>query len=90
MPSWNIHLEVGERLADKLKFAGKKRKEFLLGCLLPDINNGYINHVEIEKPHELTHFAYDEKSSLNFYAKYKREVDKREPIFLGYFKKSKT
>lgn len=84
MPSWNIHLEVGERLADKLKFSGKKRKCFLLGCLLPDINNGYVNRVEIKKAHELTHFAYDEKSSLNFYATYKNEIDAREPIFLGY------
>lgn len=84
MPSWNIHLEVGERLADKMKFAGKKRKCFLLGCLLPDINNGYVNRVGIKKPHESTHFAYDKKSSLNFYAEYKKEIDAREPVFLGY------
>ena len=42
MPGWNIHLEAGNRLANKLKFSAPKRKEFLLGCLLPDINNGYI------------------------------------------------
>ena len=84
MPSWNIHLEAGERLADKLRFGGRKRKIFLLGCLLPDINNGYINRVEVEKSHHETHFAYDNKSSLNFYAKYKKEVDAREPICLGY------
>ena len=84
MPSWNIHLEAGERLADKLKFSGKKRKMFLLGCLLPDINNGYVNKAKIVKPHEETHFAYGEKSSLNFYAEYKEEVDARDPICLGY------
>ena len=63
MPSWNIHLEAGERLAGKLKLSGKKRKAFLLGCLLPDINNGYINKVKVEKPHEQTHYAFDQKTS---------------------------
>ena len=84
MPSWNIHLEAGERLADELKFSGKKRKMFLLGCLLPDINNGYVNRAKVVKPHSETHFAYNEKSSLNFYARYKDEVDARDPICLGY------
>ena len=84
MPSWNIHLEAGNQLTKKLHFSGIKRKEFLLGCLLPDINNGYINRVKVEKPHEDTHYAYDQKSSLNFYAKYQKEVDEKDPICLGY------
>ena len=84
MPSWNIHLEAGHRLVKKLHFSGAKQKKFLLGCLLPDINNGYINRVKVEKPHEDTHYAYDQKSSLNFYAKYKKEVNAKEPICLGY------
>ena len=84
MPSWNIHLEAGIRLADKLKLSGLKRKEFLFGCLLPDINNGYINQVKIKKHHGETHYAFDQKSSLNFYAENKAQVDAREPIFLGY------
>ena len=84
MPSWNIHLEAGHRLNQKLKFSGQNQKEFLLGCILPDINNGYINNVKTSKPHEDTHFAYDQKSSLNFYAKYKTEIDNKIPIFIGY------
>ena len=84
MPSWNIHLEAGERLAKKLKFSAKQRKEFLLGCLLPDINNGYVNHVKITKPHHSTHYAYDQKSSLNFYANHKKQIDAKNPIYLGY------
>ncbi len=84
MPSWNVHLEAGQRVAKKLKLSGQKRKEFLLGCLLPDINNGYINRVEIEKPHDSTHYAYDQKSSLNFYADYKKQIVEKDPIYLGY------
>ena len=84
MPSWNIHLEAGNRLADKLKLSQSKRKEFLLGCLLPDVNNGYINKVKTKKHHEETHYAYDQKSSLNFYAENRTEINQRDPIFLGY------
>ena len=57
MPSWNTHLEAGNRLADKLKLKGKEREEFLLGCLLPDINNGYVNKVKTIKDHNETHYA---------------------------------
>lgn len=84
MPGWNIHLEAGTRLADKLEFSQQERKEFLFGCLLPDINNGYINQVKIKKHHYETHYAFDQKSSLNFYAENKTAVDEKEPIFLGY------
>lgn len=84
MPSWNTHLEAGTRLADKLKFTGKDREEFLLGCLLPDINNGYINKVKIKKNHDETHYAFNQKSSLNFYAENKTKIDQKDPIFLGY------
>ncbi|MBR3056218.1 hypothetical protein IKG64_02900 [Candidatus Saccharibacteria bacterium] len=84
MPSWNIHLEAGNRLADKIKLKGKPRKAFLLGCLLPDINNGYINKVKVKKQHEETHYAFDDKSSLNFYKENKSQITARDPIFLGY------
>ena len=84
MPSWNIHLEAGTRLADKMKLKGRKRKQFLLGCLLPDVNNGYINKVKTKKLHGETHYAFDKKSSLNFYAENKARIDAGELIFLGY------
>lgn len=84
MPGWNIHLEAGNRLASKMKLSEKDCKAFLLGCLLPDINNGYINKVKVKKHHEETHYAYDQKSSLNFYAENKQKIDQKDPIFLGY------
>ena len=84
MPSWNIHLEAGKRLLQKLKFSGIKRKEFLFGCILPDINNGYINKVKVQKDHDETHYAFNQKSSLNFYAENKTKIKQKDPIFLGY------
>jgi len=84
MPSWNIHLEAGERLARKLHFTPEKKREFLVGCLLPDVNNGYINSPKSKYPHHDTHYAFDEKSSLNFYADYSAKIREKDPIFLGY------
>lgn len=84
MPGWNIHLEAGERIAKKLKLTKRSKKEFLLGCILPDINNGYVNKVRTRKHHHETHYAYDQKSSLNFYAENRDKILDRDPIFLGY------
>lgn len=84
MPSWNIHLEAGERLARKLHFNKKEKREFLLGCILPDINNGYVNKPEVVKEHHETHYAYNQKSSLNFYAENREKVNARVPVYLGY------
>ncbi|MBR3157385.1 zinc dependent phospholipase C family protein [Candidatus Saccharibacteria bacterium] len=84
MPSWNTHLEAGRRLADRFKISGAKRQEFLLGCILPDINNGYINRVGIKKHHHETHYAYNDKSTKNFYARNKAKITAKDPIFLGY------
>ncbi len=84
MPSWNIHLEAGERIADKLHFRDQEKREFLVGCLLPDINNGYINNPQITKSHQETHYAYDQKSSLNFYAENRERINAKDPLYLGY------
>ena len=84
MPSWNIHLEAGNRIADKLKMTSSQRQEFLVGCLLPDINNGYINSPNVVKPHEETHYVYDQKSSLNFYAENSDKINAKDPLYLGY------
>ena len=84
MPSWNIHLEVGKRLAKKLNFSEKKRKEFLLGCLLPDINNGYINNPKITKSHEVTHYNDGPEGPLNFYRDYQKAINQKDPISFGY------
>lgn len=84
MPSWNTHLEAGHRLAKQLKLTGPKRQEFLFGCILPDINNGYINNVKVRKRHQETHYAFNDKSTRNFYAENQAKIDAFEPLYLGY------
>lgn len=84
MPSWNIHLEVGERMADIMKLSGEKREQFLLGCILPDVNNSFTNKAKVTKTHEETHWAFDKKSTLNFYEKFSVQIDAKNPLYLGY------
>lgn len=79
-----MHLEAGERIAKKLRLNKLAKQEFLCGCLLPDVNNGYINNPKITKPHHETHYAHDQKSSLNFYAENRAAIDEKNPIYLGY------
>lgn len=73
MPSWSAHLEAGKRVADQLSIKGKNRQEFLLGCILPDINNGYANHPHIIKSHVETHYVGSHPN-----------LDIRNYICLGY------
>ena len=47
MPNWKIHFEIGKRVNEELKFDGEDLNLFLLGNILPDLNNKYIV-VEIE------------------------------------------
>lgn len=77
-------MEAGNRLADAMQLKGAPRQEFLVGCLIPDINNGYINNPKTLKEHRETHYAYDQKSSLNFYAENRDEIQQKSPIYLGY------
>lgn len=82
MPNWKIHIEIGKRVNEELKFDGENLNLFLLGNILPDLNNKYIV-VDIEKEieHRITHFKY---SYLNFYNKYKEQIENRDPLFCGY------
>ena len=85
MPSWNVHMEAGNRLADKLSIKGKKRQEFLFWCILPDINNAYVNHPHVAKAHEETHYNYEGDGPTNFYNENKDKIEKRDPMYLAYF-----
>ena len=84
MPSWNVHLEAGNRVADKLKLSPKDRREFVFGCLLPDINNGYVNNPHVRKTHEETHYTYGTSTVQNFYNENREAIDAKDPIYSGY------
>jgi len=86
LPNWKIHVEIGMRLNKYLKYNEEELNLFLLGSVLPDINNGWIvpDASKIIE-HDITHMgSFIEASYDKFYNKYKYEIDTKNPIFLGY------
>lgn len=86
MPNWKVHLEVGKRLNKYFNYNGEDLNLFLLGSVLPDINNRYIvTDIAEQIDHTITHFGtYKELNYISFYEKYKNEVDNKKPLFNGY------
>ena len=56
MPNWKTHLELGKRLRKNFDYDNKEYNLFLMGNILPDLNNGYMLKDISEKiDHEKTH-----------------------------------
>ena len=85
MPNWNVHLEVAKRLNKKLKYRKDNLSLFLIGNILPDINNCYIvKDISKRKKSGYTHFNDKTLFSYKvFYKKYKNNLN--NPLILGYF-----
>lgn len=90
MPSWGIHLATATRICEKIDM---DKDSFLIGNLLPDINNGYlIKNVTCIRPYDETH--YSKITNINgqeeilpnlelFYNENKENL--KDSIVLGYF-----
>ena len=85
MPNWKIHLEVAKKVNKELKYDGKNLELFLLGNILPDINNGHVvMGISKKLSHTQTHFRNDiDKTYINFYNEYKSYFN--NPLIVGYF-----
>ncbi len=86
MPNWKTHIEFGKRVNQKLNYTAEKLELFLIGNLLPDINNGYmIPDISKKIDHETTHYVINGNYSyINFYNKHKENM-KENPLLMGYF-----
>lgn len=86
MPNWRIHLEVAKRIDEKIGYSGNDLDFFMLGNILPDINNAYtIEDVSKVISHRYTHFKQEEKEMhLEFLNQYGSETFDN-PLFYGYF-----
>lgn len=86
MPNWKVHLELGKRLNKYFNYNEEDLNLFLLGSILPDINNCYIvTDIEKQINHDITHFGgWRESNYINFYEEYKNEIDNRNPLLNGY------
>lgn len=86
LPNWKTHLEVAKRLSSKLNYDEQNSNLFLLGNIIPDVNNGYIfKDIAHKISHSQTHFDNkNERIYINFYKEYK-DLIKSNPIICGYF-----
>lgn len=86
MPNWKTHLKISNRLNEKYSFNKKDFELFLIGSILPDINNSYIvTDISKKISHDITHFRSKEYPSyILFKNKYKKELEERNPLFIGY------
>lgn len=86
MPNWKVHLEIGKRLNNYFNYNNEDFNLFLLGNILPDINNCYIvTDISKKLDHTITHFGtYKELNYISFYNKYKNEIDNKKPLCDGY------
>jgi len=86
LPNWKIHIEIGLKLNEYLKYDKEELNTFLLGSILPDINNGWmVPDVSVKLKHDATHLGiFGTQSYINLYDNYKHEFDDKNPLFIGY------
>ena len=68
MPNWKTHLEVSNRINKVYRFEGIDFKKFLIGSILPDINNSHIvKDISTKLYHEVTHY-HDEVPGRSWFS----------------------
>ena len=84
MPNWKTHLEIAKRINNKLKYSGSDLELFMLGNILPDINNGYVvKDISIIYSHDYTHYKGDD---FYIYKNFNKYYDvKSNPLLYGYY-----
>lgn len=87
MPNWKTHLELAKKVNEYLKYDEESFNVFLLGSILPDINNSYVvTNIKEKLTHAVTHFKDESnKTYVNFSNIYSKEINSKNPLFLGYF-----
>lgn len=86
MPAWKVHLEVAKRLKNFFKYNDEEYKLFLLGSILPDINNAHFIKASKVIGHDITHFENPNKDIHNSYINFLDEVKYlHNPLENGYF-----
>lgn len=92
MPSWKIHIEVANKIIEKIGNFNDKN-DFLIGNVLPDIYGGHVvkglsKHIEYSDSHySLEHTINLAKFILPDFEKFKNIHDEyiKDPVILGYF-----
>lgn len=85
MPTWKTHIKIAKDLLKKLDLNESDQELFLIGNILPDINNSYVvKDIKVKIDHQKTHYVNDEIPSYQkFYNEYKDMLNNY--LVLGYF-----
>lgn len=85
MPTWKTHIKIARELLKDLDLNDTNQELFLIGNILPDINNSYVvKDIKIQINHQKTHYVYDEIPSYQrFYKEYKDKMNNY--LVLGYY-----
>lgn len=93
MPTWGIHLLTAKKVSKKININENDYNSFLIGNIIPDVNNGYlIQNVSKIISHKDTHYYTEEKyaktNKIMYYNVGKFIKDNAEniknPVVLGY------
>mgnify|MGYP005874198735 CR=1 FL=1 len=87
MPSWKIHVYIGNKIRKELKV---NRKYFMIGNLLPDQDRYNIKNLKKNIPRYITHFINKDECKIGInlpnyekmYSKYQNKF--KNPVLLGY------
>ena len=61
MPTWKTHIKIAKDLLKKLDLNESDQELFLIGNILPDINNSYVvKDIKVKIEHQKTHYVNDE------------------------------
>ncbi len=86
MPNWKTHIEIGKILNKEIKYTGSEYELFLLGNILPDINNKYLlKNIKNKVEHKITHYT---NPDIPTYLKFKEEHGGKvdiNPLIYGYY-----
>ncbi len=85
MPTWKTHIKIARDLLNEFNLNKREEELFLIGNLLPDINNSYVvKDIKVQIDHSKTHYMYDEVASYKrFYNEYHDKMDNY--LILGYY-----
>lgn len=84
VPNWKTHLEIAKKVNLKLNYSGRDLELFMIGNILPDINNGHIvRDISVIYRHGYTHYKDD---GFYTYRNFEKYYDvKSNPLLYGYF-----
>jgi len=86
MPNWKTHIKVANEVNSKLGYNNIDYELYVLGNILPDINNGYVKKdISTIYSHSYTHYKNKELSGHQYFLKLHSNDMKNSSLIMGYY-----